>query len=405
MHSSTFSFERRSALAGRAASAERLTAADRPGVAQPVPERPVPKKPWGAIITFVIGFVVLATAAWEWQMRALELLPGDLDDTPSFWAEERRRIDTENVQIAIVGDSRILFDTDLAHFETLTGVRPLQLALAGTNARPFLEDLAADADFTGLAIVGITEASYHRVGGGLFANALDRYRWESPAERSSYVLNRELSRIFGFLDDHYRLSTLVKRLDTGWRPGARGPYDDVWKLSSRAERRQTALWSRIETDPYLNEHARSVWRQVRFPPVTDEIIAMTRERTRQAVAAIRARGGEVIFVRPPSSGEYRDSEELRLPRARGWDGLLAAADVAGIHADDDPVSRELPLPELSHLSAACSTVYTDAYVRSLARLTSRLSVRADAPGPLSVHDCSSPTAASPAVASLRQRDR
>ena len=30
-----------------AASAERLTASDRPGVAQPVPERPVPPKPWG----------------------------------------------------------------------------------------------------------------------------------------------------------------------------------------------------------------------------------------------------------------------------------------------------------------------------------------------------------------------
>ena len=30
-------------------SSERLTAADRPGVAQPVPERPVPARPWGPI--------------------------------------------------------------------------------------------------------------------------------------------------------------------------------------------------------------------------------------------------------------------------------------------------------------------------------------------------------------------
>lgn len=59
----------------------------------------------------------------------------------------------------------------------------------------------------------------------------------------------------------------------------------------------------------------------------------------------------------------------------------------GIHADDDPVTRELELPELSHLSRACTTVYTDAYVRTLLRLTSRLQLRADAPPPLAASDC------------------
>ena len=44
--------------------------------------------------------------------------------------------------VAIVGDSRILFDTDLDRFEALTGVRPVQLAIHGTSALTLLEDAA-----------------------------------------------------------------------------------------------------------------------------------------------------------------------------------------------------------------------------------------------------------------------
>ena len=116
--------------------------------------------------------------------------PGDLDDGASAWAEQRRRIDAGESQVAIVGDSRILFDTDLDRFEALTGVRPVQLALAGTNARPFLEQLAADSDFDGLAIVGIADRSYFRDDIGLMADALDVYRYESPSRRSGHVLQR-----------------------------------------------------------------------------------------------------------------------------------------------------------------------------------------------------------------------
>ena len=387
MHSSTSSSDR-SHRFDRMASAERLTAADRPGVAQPVPERPVPEKPWGRITLTVAVLVVVATVAWEWRMRALELLPGDVRDTPSLWADQRRRIDHENIQVAIVGDSRILFDTDLDRFEALTGVRPLQLALAGTPARPFFAELAADPDFKGLALVGIAEGSYFRQGPGLYDDALARYRFESPAQRASFLLYRRLSHILGFLDRDYRLSALLLRLDPGLRPGTRGPYDEPWKFSTTGDDRQTALWSRIETDAFLNGHARALWaRGYTGPPLPAEAIAMTQQATRDAVAAIRSRGGDVIFLRPPSRGPYRMNEARTAPRDLVWDRLLAVAGVQGLHADDDPVASHLFLPELSHLSRACSTVYTDSYVRRLTLLTPRLTLRGDAPAPLVPNDC------------------
>ncbi len=373
-----------------AASAERLTASDRPGVAQPVPERPVPAKPW-AVIALVAALLFLALMAlWEWRMRALGLEAGDLSDGASAWAEQRRRIDAGDVQVAIIGDSRILFDTDLDRFETLTGVRPVQLALAGTNARPFLAELGADPDFRGLVVVGIADTSYFRDEPGRGADALERYRYESPSQRSGYLLQRLLSRAFAFLDSEYRLSTLVHRLDRDTRPMAQSPLHDVWKIRTSHDDRQSWLWTRIEHDARLRDQARAVWMRPRPGakpgPVAPDVIARTRTITRDAVAAIRAHGGEVVFVRPPSMAAVRTREDKRIPRRLGWDPLLAAADVRGLHFDDYPSMQGLDLPEWSHLSRRCATVFTDAYVRELVRITDRLRLRAALP-PLRAEDC------------------
>jgi len=392
MLSSTSSSDRAQHFAADRPGFVRLTASDRPGVAQPVPERDIPLQPWPRMFATAMALMLLGLCVWEWRMRALGLEAGDLDDGASAWAEQRRRIDTENVQVAIVGDSRILFDTNLDRFEALTGTRPIQLALAGTNGRPFLEDLADDPQFKGLVLVGIAEISYFRDAIGLNAEALKRYAFESPSVRVSYLLHRGLSRVFAFLDSSYRLSRLVHHADDGWREGAVPSIPDrLWKLAVTGDDRQTTMWSRVESDPRVRDHQRAVWGVGKpgppITPVDDAVVTGTQEKTRAAVAKIRARGGEVVFLRPPSSPEFRSFEDVRVPRARAWDALLAAADVRGIHSDDEPAMQGLELPEYSHLSRACATVFTDAYARALARLTPRIALRADAPPALTPTDC------------------
>jgi hypothetical protein len=368
----------------------RLTASDRPGIAQPVPVRDIPARPWPCILAAALSLLLIAMGTWEWRMRALGLQAGDLDDGPSFWAEQRRRIDGGDVAIAILGDSRILFDTDLARFEKVTGVRPVQLAIAGSTALPFLEDLADAPKFKGLAVVGIADRSYFRGSGGLGAVALDRYRFESPAVRASFLLHRALSRVLAFLDQKYRLNALVRLLDGGWRASVQLPINErLWKLGTVTDDRQTFLWARVESDTRVRAHQRAAWGRflAPFPAAT---IMSTVERTRRAVAKIRARGGEVVFVRPPSAPELRLYEEQTVSRAQGWDLLLRRAAVRGVHFDDYPAMQNLVLPEYSHLSRACATVFTDAYARAIASLTPRLTLRADAPPPLSPADCAPP---------------
>ena len=107
------------------------------------------------------------------------------------------------------------------------------------------------------------------------------------------------------------------------------------------------------------------------------------------VRSVESAGNLVVIKTPPGSahlvGVVLDQSEL--PKAIGWNALLAGTKAKGIHADDLPQAQNLVIPEWSHLSRKCATVFTDVYVRRLVQLTTRLKLRADAPPPLSRADC------------------
>ena len=218
--------------------------------------------------------------------------------------------------------------------------------------------------------------------------ALALSRWESPSKRASYMIQRILAQPLALLDDEYQLSTIVFDLDPDWRPGVRGPYHDVWKIGQTHANGQSWTWKRLEHDPYLSAHARGVWHQL-FPPFPqdDASIHEILVRSKAAVDKIRARGGDVVFLRPPSSPDIRAIEDSHLPKERGWNALLAYTHAKGVHADDLPSAQSLVLPEGSHLSQACATVFTDAYIRGVAQQTPLLQLNSNLPPALPTSGC------------------
>jgi hypothetical protein len=366
----------------------RQTAANRPGQAQPVPTRDIPLQPWVKIGAAVFLMVTLLMTAWEWNARTnLGLRAGDIDDSPQAWAEARRAAD--HAQVAIIGDSRILFDTDQDRFQQLTGVRPAQVSFVGTNSRLLLYNFANDPNFHGLLIVGMADVMYFGMPGiGVGEPAVRNYvKNGKPSQLSGLYIDRWLQNYLAFMDSDYRLSVMLPKWDHGWRKGVDSPYENVWKINEVFPGRQYFMWDQIQKNKYLQGHARHAWNGFKGPPVpkwlADKVIA----RSAEAVRRIRARGGDVIFIRPPSAPQLRINEQQRIPKALGWDRLLVGANAKGIHTDDLPQAQNLELPEWSHLSRKCATVFTDAYVRRLVQLTPRLRLRTDAPPPLSSADC------------------
>jgi hypothetical protein len=82
------------------------------------------------------------------------------------------------------------------------------------------------------------------------------------------------------------------------------------------------------------------------------------DRATAAVATLRARGVQVLFLRPPSIGPYYAFEQKVFPRARTWDVLLRRTGAPGIHFEDYPQLQGYDQPEWSHLSASEAQRFT-----------------------------------------------
>ena len=348
----------------------------------PFYEREVPQlSSWVVWIAFAV--VLTSIGVWEYAMRSVGLSTDDIGESPAHWAVERRKVDAGEAEVAIIGASRILFDTDLDVFEEVTGIRPVQLALAGTSASSFLTDLANDPDFDGLLIIGMTEILYFMPPEvGLYEGNLEHYRSETPSQRFGHALHLMLSRALAFIDPDYGLVPLISRGSMGAheRSGTAPPYDEVWKLMFSEADRQTSLWHRIETPGHLNDHAKHAWMAgwaLRKPTFLESF-----ERADETVAAtvrdvdkIRARGGEVVFVRCPSAVFYQDIEREHLRRSDFYDRVISETASLGLHFEDYESMQGLDIPEWSHLSASDAKVFTRAYAQELVRQSQWLQQR------------------------------
>jgi len=340
----------------------RQTAADRPGIAQPVPVRPVPEQPWGRIFLGAIVVFALLLGAWEAYWRSYGVRPS-ITNTYGLWAMQRRRIDAgEGSATVLLGASRVFFDIQLPVWERLAGRRPIQLAIEGTSPLPFLDDLADDPSFTGQVLVGVAPDLFFS-GYQYRAGVLAYVRKESPSQRVGQWLSMHfIEPYFAFDDPDFALKTVLARQPWPVRPGKRW-FTEVRKLAESESDRNTHLWSKVGDDLGYREIARNIWREGFVPsdddPTPEELAKGVREqieRAAKAVAKLRARRVKVLFVRMPSIGEYLAFENRVFPRASTWDVLLATTGAPGIHFEDYPELRPdvqgYYLPEWSHMVRA-----------------------------------------------------
>ena len=190
----------------------RETASDRPGVAQPVPLRPVPKQPWARIFVGMLVLFALLLGGWEWYWRDFGATPG-YRNSFGLWAIQRRRIDAgEGKATVIIGASRVYFDIQLDLWEKLDGERPIQLAFEGTSPLRFAEDLADDPNFTGRLLIGIAPEVFFS-GYGYRGGTLKYFRDESPSQRVGQWLSMHLVEpFFAFYEPDYALATAYTAL-------------------------------------------------------------------------------------------------------------------------------------------------------------------------------------------------
>jgi len=349
----------------------RLTASDRPGVAQPVPVRDIPAQPWGAILAGMLVMLGVMLAGWELYWRAYGATP-TYRNSDGQWLVQRRRIDAgEGNQTVLVGASRILFDSSLPVWEKVTGKRPIQLALEGTSPVPILENLADDPNFTGRLVVGVAPDIIF-TGFKYRASVLPYLRDQTPAQRIGDWLSMTfLEPYVAFYDPDFALSTVIRRQAWPDRPGLPNRLS-VRRLAVHDEDRNTHMWDKVVDDPEYRALARRVWAQdfdspnsVKAnadPEKAQKAIDEAIDHAAAAIAKLRARGVRVVFIRPPSAGDYYAYEQRTFPRAKTWDVLLDRTHATGIHFEDYPELQGYDLPEWSHMSPSEAERFTASYV-------------------------------------------
>ena len=341
-------------------------------------ERAVPSGAWPASAAIALVIFVLSMAAWEARVRSEGYAPS-LNDSNDLWARARSQVSTDPAQTVVVGSSRILFDFDLATWAAATGGEPpVQLAMPGSNPLAVLEDVAA-AGFRGNLILGVTPGLWFVPEGPPVkrsATALGRYRNWSPAQRAGLALAIPLQRRLAFINtDDLTLAALLGRVQLANRPGAvpNLPPRIPSYFASTGLDRQARMWNKCDFGTPLAARIQKLWPPLFTPPpppphlsaeAFGQVLAKNTEshleRIRVAVETVRSRGGRVVFVRSPSSGDLRELERRYSPREAFWDRMLAVTGAPGIHFEDHQELASFDCPEWSHLTAADAVRYSQA---------------------------------------------
>ena len=319
------------------------------------------------------GIVLVFLISWELYLRHKGIAL-DYDDGPELWANSRAMVyEPANKATVFIGSSRIKYDLDIPTWESLTGTHAIQLAMVGSNPRPFLHDLASDPKFKGRLIVDVTEGLFFSKSNGAvrFPNeGVEYYKKRTPAQRVSFELDHALESQFVFLNrGFFSLNPLIDKLHIKNRPGVIPPADFPIGFRLVTFERQTKMMDQFLADTNQQIQVRNIWafnrKNNRIPPVNGKALDTIMTSVKADVNKIRARGGDVTFVRTPSSDTYLIFENKNYPRNEYWDKLLAITGCKGIHFADYPVINQLTCPEYSHLKPTDAVIYTQNLVSIL----------------------------------------
>ena len=312
--------------------------------------------------------VITIIGAWEIHLRN----QGDqisYDDGGPLWSNNRAMVyEPADKSTVFLGSSRMKYDLDIATWEKITRKHAIQLAAEGTSPLPVLEDLAGDPKFKGKVVMDVMEPLLFSGGAVGIPERIEGfikyYHNQTPAQLASFQVNHLLESQLVFLDkDFLSLSAKMDEWMIPDRPGIMPNMLFPLDFSLTMFDRQMFMTPRFVADTNLQKQVQNIWATMlagaqKAPPPKEDPLPGVLERIKKAVDLIRSRGGEVVFIRPPSSGPFRDGENHGFPRAIFYDRLLSYTQCKGYHYMDDPVTNHFICLEWSHLKPVDAVIYT-----------------------------------------------
>ncbi|PKA83095.1 hypothetical protein ATE92_1241 [Ulvibacter sp. MAR_2010_11] len=318
---------------------------------------------------------IISLGSWELYWRSQGKIP-DLDDDKNLWAVQRAKVENATTNdVILLGSSRVLFDIQLDEWEEETGIRPIQLACAGSSPIPTFHDIVENTEFKGTVVVGITPGLFFST---TFPEAspwkraqtrVDYYEDRTYAQRMNHWLSLPLQKNFVFIStseegwsDDIDLKSLLNSVALEDRTG-KPQYPPFNSFSYIDEDRNNLMSEKTATDTSFANGIKEAWKfLIMNNKNAPEKEATTKYFSEDAEKFIK-RGGNLILLRCPSSGWLKGGEDQFLPRNTFWDELVTASKGKGYYYEDYDNLKDLECPELSHLSAEDAKYFTKEIVK------------------------------------------
>jgi hypothetical protein len=315
----------------------------------------------GRILAAGLIVTLALVCLYEVFLRSLGYGPGLTDDR-QLWSLTLSKVERNDPdEIVLIGASRTQADIDGDVFATsFSGRKPRQLAIAGDSPLPVLGYLAQDESFKGLVICDVM---------GIYFFTGMNWKTGLAAEyvgyaRDEWSWDRAATRLRVFLDSHLAL----RAPDASPSPGKVLEFLGLRRLARQntiVDRdRYTHIDRRPEEVPLeatlelarLTEKARPA-SQERF----DRDLAVLNDIVRKIVG----RGGRVVFTVLPVSGQRREAEEHRFPRAEFWERFASRVDAPTIAYDEYPELAGYICHDGSHLTTREAPSFTQSFASVL----------------------------------------
>lgn len=320
------------------------------------------------VIAVILGLSTMTL--WEFYWRSQGYYP-NLNDNKGIWSVQRAKVDKASEEdFVFIGSSRTYFDLQLSEWKEKTGKLPIQLSSQGTTPLPMFHDIVNNTGFKGTVIVGVTPGLFFSTTypkAFMWARGqskVDFYQKRTYAQMLNINLLFHLERNFVFmsgdeemLSDDKDLKSLLRRINFGNRDGKN--KIDYYNFGDLTIDRNMSMTEQTATDTVFANKVKHTWHSIltsgTLPPPEKEA---TISFFLKDLEKFKERGGNVILLRPPSSGFFRGGEAKFLPRTEFWDYLVEQANIPSYHFEDYDKFRNLECPEWSHLSVEDARMFT-----------------------------------------------
>ena len=313
------------------------------------------------IVASVLFFTLLAVVEPIW--RSLGYRPSAVDSPAlrKFWYE--CAVSGGSRTMVFIGASRIQAGISLtAMRQRLPHYRVVQLGQF-SDGRPIgvLQSLANDDRFSGIVVCDTLEPFLFRA---YWGDQRRPYGHHAPISElgesyaSAYV--RDLLAVANTKTGIFAASKLFLKQGKAARP------DYVRMHADRSIELDFRLVDDLER---LREMSLASFRMRYDALVNPAPVELDRDlkEINLAVSRIQDRGGQVVFLRMPSSGARLELEEEYHPKAKYWDRFAAISSGICIHWSELRNALEWKCPDDSHLDCSEAVAFTDALVDELAR--------------------------------------